>query len=296
MTDSLLTAVKVVLYEPQDPINIGAVIRAMKNMGVQDLRLVRPVHYDANRIEQIAHDTRDVVARIRHFDTLEEALADCVHVMAFTGRRRAARWEIHTPRSMAPVMLDYATQGPVALMFGREDHGLPSECVDLANAIVTIPTTEHYSLNLAQALLLGLYELHIAAADNTRRLGKPRRAAPPPLSEEFERTFADVDRALSAIAFYKTRNAEYIMRTVRSMVFRADPDARELAIVRTSAIEVLRTLERERRQLLGTLGLTEADVEAALAASTTVPAAASTTRNTASTASGVVTNRNHATP
>ncbi|MBL0173117.1 MAG: RNA methyltransferase, partial [Gemmatimonadaceae bacterium] len=87
MSDSLLTAVTVVLYESQDPINIGAVVRAMKNMGVWDLRLIRPCRYEPNRLEQIAHDTRDLVERIRHFDTIDEALSDCVRVVAFSGRR-----------------------------------------------------------------------------------------------------------------------------------------------------------------------------------------------------------------
>src|SRR5215210_3391258 len=89
---SVLGAVCVVLFEPQDPINIGAVVRAMKNMGVRDLRLVNPVYYEANRIEQVAHNTRDIADDIRHFDSLDEALADCVWVGGFTARRRAARW------------------------------------------------------------------------------------------------------------------------------------------------------------------------------------------------------------
>ncbi len=260
MTASLLAAVKVVLYEPLDPINIGAVVRAMKNMGVHDLRLVRPVKYDLTRIEQIAHDTRDVVERIRHFDSLDEALADCVRVAAFTGRRRATRWAMHTPRTMAEDLLGVVEDGPVALLFGREDHGLPSDALDRAHVIVTIPTTEHFSLNLAQAVLLGLYELHLAAGDATRKLMRPRKATPPPDSGEIERTFADVESALNSIAYFKTRNPELIMRSIRSIVFRATPDSRELTMVRTAAIEVLRTLDRERGALLKRLGLTEADV------------------------------------
>ncbi len=260
MTDSSLAAVKVVLFEPQDPVNIGAVVRAMKNMGVQDLRLVRPVRYDETRIEQIAHDTRDIVARIRHFDTLDDALADCVRVAAFTGRRRAARWALHTPRTMAEELLAVTDDGPVALLFGREDHGLPGEAVDRAHMIVTVPTTAHYSLNLAQTVLLALYELHLAAGDSTRRLARPRKAAPPPSADDIERTFRDVEEALGSIAYFKTRNPELIMRSIRSLVFRASPDARELTMLRTAAIEVLRTLERERRLLLKRLGLTEADV------------------------------------
>lgn len=258
---SRLAAIKIVLYEPQDSVNIGGVVRAMKNMGALDLRLVRPAPYDETRVEQVAHDTRDIVARIRRFDTVEEALADCVLVIAFTGRRRATRWAMHTPRSVVPEVLAAAEDGPVALMFGREDHGLPSEAVDKANAIVTIPTTEHFSLNLAQAVLVGLYELHVAAGDATRRLGKPRKAAAPPTSEEMERTFADVERALRAIAYFKTRNPELIMRSVRSLVFRATPDGRELTMLRTAAIEVLRTLEREQRALLQRLGVDVSELQ-----------------------------------
>jgi TrmH family RNA methyltransferase len=248
MAESLLGAVTVVLYESQDPINIAAVIRAMKNMGVAELRLVRPCPYDPNRIEQVAHDTRDLVERIRHCDTLDEALADCVYVVAYSGRRRAARWERHTPRSGAAAMLARASQGRVAVLFGREDHGLPNEALDRAHAICTIPTTEHFSLNVAQACLLALYELHLLAGDATRRLPPPRHAAGTPPSEAVERAFADIEAALEAIAYFETRNRELVMRTVRSLLFRAEPDARELVMLRTMSIEVLRTIERESRR------------------------------------------------
>jgi TrmH family RNA methyltransferase len=260
MTESRLAAVKVVLYETQDPVNIGGVIRAMKNMGVLDLRLVRPVKYDETRLQQIAHDTRDIMARIQHFDTVDDALADCVKVFAFSGRRRATRWPMHTPRSMVDEVFEAFEHGPVALMFGREDHGLPSEAIDRAHAVVTIPTTEHFSLNIAQAALVGMYELHVAAGDLTRRLGKPRKATAPPTAAESERTFADVESALRAIAYFKTRNPELIMRSFRSLVFRAAPDARELTMLRTASIEVLRTIEREKRVLLRALDIDPASV------------------------------------
>ena len=247
MSESPLAAVSVVLYESQDPINIGAVVRAMKNMGVWDLRLIRPCAYDKNRLEQIAHDTRDLVERIQHFDTIDDALADCVRVIAFSGRRRAARWARHTPRTAAVELLEYTASGRVAIMFGREDHGLPNDALDRAHAVATIPTTEHFSLNVAQACLLALYELHLGAGDVSKRLAGPKRAAGTPTMQEYEQTFADAEEALGAIAYFKTRNAELIMRAVRSLVFRASPDARELLLVRTAALEVLRTIERESR-------------------------------------------------
>lgn len=248
MSESLLSAVTVVLYEPQDPINIGAVVRAMKNMGVSDLRLVRPCKYDVTRIEQIAHDTRELAESIRHFDDLESAIADCIRVVAFSARRRAAKVDRLNPRSMAAELIELAPDGRVAILFGREDHGLPNEAVDLAHSVASIPTTDHKSLNLAQAVLIALYELHLAADDATVKQKGPRHAASQPSSEELEKTFRDANEALSAIAFYRTRNPELIMRSVRSLVFRAKPDVRELLMLRTAAIEVLRTIERENKR------------------------------------------------
>ena len=242
-----MTAVTVVLSESQDPINIGAVVRAMKNMGAVDLRLIRPCPYDLNRIEQIAHATRDVVARIRHFETIDDALADCRYVVAYSGRRRAAKWARHTPRTAAVDLIAHAQHGRVAIMFGREDHGLPNDALDRAHAVATIPTTEHFSLNVAQACLLALYECHLLAGDATKKLAGPKHAKGAPTMDEFELTFRDAEKALEALSYFKTRSPEHIMRAMRALLFRAEPDARELLLVRTASIEVLRTVERESR-------------------------------------------------
>ncbi|MGH7655399.1 MAG: RNA methyltransferase [Gemmatimonadaceae bacterium] len=237
-----------VFNEPQDPVNIAATVRAMKNMGVRDLRLVKPVQYDPWRIEGVAHGTRDLVDRIAHFDSLPAALADCVKVAAFAGKRRAARWAQATPREMAAQLIGDAEHGKVALLFGQEDHGLPKEALDLAQLLVHIPTTEHSSLNLAQAVMIALYELHLAAGDATRVLAPPKKEAPPAAHADWEHTYADLARALDAIRFFRTRSEDNVMRTVRSLLARAEPDGRELMLVRAMGIEVLRTIERVRKE------------------------------------------------
>lgn len=252
MVESRLSRVVVVLYEPQDSVNIGATIRAMKNMGVGTLRLVRPAEFDANRIETVAHDTGDIVRDTAQVDTLDEALADCVRVAGFTRRRRAARRVLIDPRAAAADLLDNAEKGRVAMLFGREDHGLPNEALDRAHLVVTIPTTDHASLNLAQAVLIALYELHLTAADATRTIGPPKHSAPPATGEQFEQLFSDTHTALAALDFFRTRNAEHVMRTVRSLTYRADPDSREITLFRAMALEVLRTIERVRREERGT--------------------------------------------
>jgi TrmH family RNA methyltransferase len=244
---SALQSVVVVLVEPQDQVNIAATVRAMKNMGVAHLRLVNPASYEAQRLIGIAHDTAEIIESIKHFDSLEAACADCVRVLGFTARRRSARREIVTPRQAAEQFIDHASIGSVAFVFGREDRGLSNEQLDRAHAVVTIPTTNHSSLNLAQAVLVALYEAHLAAADATRKLAPPRKFAPPATSLQYEQLFADCERALEEISFFKTRFRSHVMRTVRSLVYRAAPDAREIDMVRSVAIEVMRTIERVSR-------------------------------------------------
>lgn len=248
MSSSALDAVVVVLFEPQNPINIGATVRAMKNMGVSRLRLVNPVEYDAIRIEGIAHGTMDLIERIERFDDFDAAVADCVHVVGFTARRRSAKLRVIDPKTAAADLLGAAPDGTVAAVFGREDNGLPNQILDRVQATVTIPTTNHASLNLGQAVLLALYELHLAASDATRTLAPPRKDSPPPTQEQYEQFFKDAEDALEIIQFMKTRYPEHIMRTLRSLVFRAAPNTRELSLIRAMAIEVVNFVNRTRRK------------------------------------------------
>src|SRR5207237_4292831 len=118
---------------------------------------------EAHRLEGIAHGTMDLIERIETYDTYDAAVADCLRTVGFTARRRAAKRRVVDPKTAAAEMLDASAEGMVALVFGREDHGLPNEVLDRVNAGVIIPTTNHASLNLAQAVLIGLYELHLAA-------------------------------------------------------------------------------------------------------------------------------------
>src|SRR5215472_2777000 len=149
-----LAGIRVVLVEPKDPVNIAAAVRAIANMGAGALTLVRPRVFEPDRIETVAHGTKDIVERIRVCDTLEEAIADCVRVAGYTARRRAAKWTVRDPREEAGAMLDATRDGPVALVFGREDSGLSNEELERAHVVITIPTTERASLNLAQAVLV----------------------------------------------------------------------------------------------------------------------------------------------
>ena len=235
----------VVLHEPQDLVNVAHVVRVMKNFGLRDLRLVTPREYDAHRIGGIAHQTADVLGRVRLCDDLDQALADCVHVAGFTARGRTAKRNLQRPREAAPELVALAASGTAALLFGREDKGLPNEALDRCHRIVTIPTEPAYgSLNLGHAVAIALYEVALASGAGERAFKPPRREAAPADVAELERLFADVSRALTEIDFFKTRNPEGVMRTVREVVHRVPLDQREAKLLRAMAIEVVKFRER----------------------------------------------------
>jgi TrmH family RNA methyltransferase len=238
----------IVLHEPQDLVNIAHVVRGMKNFGVRDLRLVNPREYEAYRIEGIAHQTQDVLARVRTYASLAEALADCVHVVGFTARGRTAKRNLQRPRDAAIEVMSLAEGEPVALLFGREDKGLSNEDLDRCHRVVTIPSDPAYaSLNLAHAVIIMLYELALRRGAESRPFKAPRRTAEPADAAELERLFVDVARALQAIEFFKNRNQHGVMRTMREIAHRAPLDAREVKLLRAMAIEVTKYGERLAR-------------------------------------------------
>ncbi len=244
-------SIVVVLHEPQDLVNIAHVARALKNFGFRDLRLVSPREYDPYRVEGIAHQTQDVLARVVRFDRLEDALLDCVHVVGFTARGRTAKRNLQRPREAAAEIFTQADAGPTALLYGREDKGLPNEALDLCHRVVTMPTNPAYpSLNLAHAVVLMLYELALARGDEDRPFKAPRREGPPATVNDLERLFADAQAALRVIEFFKTRQVEGVMRTLREVIHRTPLDQREAKLLRAMAIEVVKYGERLARSRL----------------------------------------------
>jgi tRNA (cytidine32/uridine32-2'-O)-methyltransferase len=241
-----------VLVNPQDIVNIASAVRIAKNFGIERMRLVDPEVFDPWRIEGIAHNTADFVARIEIEPSLEAAIADCVSTFVLTGRERAAKRRTLRPGEAAAELVRDLALGPVAIVAGREDSGLTNAELDLCRTVVTIATDpRHPSLNLAQAVAIMAYETWNARGGERLPLKPPRREAEPATSEQLETLFADWHRALWAIDFFKTRRSESVMRSLREIVFRASLDGREASLVRAMGIEVARYLQRVGAPLAG---------------------------------------------
>ena len=237
-----------VLVNPQDIVNIASAVRIAKNFGIERMRLVEPEVFDPYRIEGIAHNTADFVANIEILDSLEAAIADCVFTAVLTGRERAAKRQVLRPREAAEALARRASDGPVAIVAGREDSGLTNAELDLCTALVTIATDPgHRSLNLAQAVAIMAYESWNARGGEDVPMKPPRNFAEPATSGQLEQLFTDWTGALWAVDFFKTRRTESVMRAFREIVFRAGLDGREASLLRAMGIEVVRYLERSPR-------------------------------------------------
>lgn len=245
MRQDLLDNVVIVLDEPQDLVNIAGVVRAMKNMSLSRLRLVRPAEFDAYRIEGIAHRTEDVVEAVKLFDTLEEAVADTMFVVGTTARARTAQRNYVRPRALAPEIVERAARGPVAVLFGREDRGLDNRALDFCHAVTIVPTNpEHSSLNLAQACLVVCYELFLAAEGDAPPLPTGKRSAGPATHDDLEEMYEALRGGLDRIEFFKARAPRSVLRTLRTLLSRAEPDRREARLVAAIGWEIGNYLDR----------------------------------------------------
>lgn len=235
--DQLLGGIVIVLYQPQDVVNVAAVVRAMSNFGLVHLRLVEPAAFDAYRIEGIAHHTAAIVGAVQRFATVEEALADCSLVLGTAGRPPRKDRRMLSPRAAAPLLLQTGALDPArkaAVLFGREQDGLPNELLDRCHAVLTIPThAQNRSLNLGQAALVVAYELWQAAQGEA--LVDPLEAAPDLAAEsEREAMFGALEALLWALyPRTNTVRVDAALQRLRIMLMRAAP-RREEAIALTN--------------------------------------------------------------
>ena len=169
--------VAIVLNRPRFPENIGAAARAACNMGIKRLIVVSPENCDLKRVLTLAtHAASDVVEQMTCHEDLADALAPFTYVVGTTARLGGERRLILSPSHMASELLSISQDNQVALVFGPEDRGLTNEELRLCHQLVTIPTADFSSLNLAQAVMVLCYELFTAGKEQIKAF-TPRLAS-----------------------------------------------------------------------------------------------------------------------
>jgi len=157
---SRMPPIRIVLCRPSHPGNIGAAARAMKTMGLTDLRLVQPERFPAPEAQWMATSAIDLLERATVHQTLHEAIADCVAAFALSAHGREWSPQVLDVRNAAARAV--AMNDKVAFVFGNETAGLTNEEVFACQYLVHIPANPEFSsLNLAQAVQVVAYEMRM---------------------------------------------------------------------------------------------------------------------------------------
>ncbi len=225
-----LNAFKIILVEPQNPINVGTVIRAMKNMGLSRLALVHPAPMALERTQISAHHTEDMLEKIEIYDTLDDALLDVHESFGFSARKRTQTWASLEMENAVERSLGLASQGQnIAFVFGREQTGLTNEELARCSCLVHISTSEYSSLNLAQAVLLAGYSLHrqttLDPEHRSTEMPQLNNHAPgsrPATQDERIRLMKTLEDALVDIGYFKSPDPNTTIHRVLNILNRAE--------------------------------------------------------------------------
>lgn len=173
-----LDFLQVVLVGTRFPENIGMAARACANMGVSRLSLVAPEWWDLEKARPLATAQGEALLhQITVFPDLASAVADSALVIGTTARTGGWRQEILRPAQAARETLAVLRRSaPVSIVFGPEDRGLNNEDIQQCQRLVCIPTSDAASLNVAQAVLLLLYECRTAALEQPQGTAKKERS------------------------------------------------------------------------------------------------------------------------
>ncbi len=232
-----LENIRIVLVNTTHPGNIGAVARAMKNMGLNQLFLVEPKVFPSSEADARASGATDILAAAVVTSTLEEAVADASLVVGTSARGRHIPWPIMDPHQLAGVVAS-AGQQQVAIVFGREDRGLTNEELQICHHHVHIPSVESFSsLNVAAAVQVVAYELRMACLRQSDAVKQAPQWGTPwdiELAEhrELELMFEHLESVLVEVEFLDPESPRQLMPRLRRLLQRAMPDKVEVNVLR----------------------------------------------------------------
>ena len=220
--------IAIVLVETQIAENIGAVARAMNNMGIGRLILVNPKNTDRDRMLRSAtvHST-PIIDNMEIFHDLKDAIGRFGYIAGTTARLGNMRPAMTSPERLAQRLARVSQDNEIAIMFGPEDRGLSNEHLKYCHTITTIPTSDFSSLNIAQAVLIICYEIFRAGM-------KSSESTPPRLanSYELEGMYTHLREILLKIGYLNPQNPELWMLYVRRFFSRLPLRAREVRLIR----------------------------------------------------------------
>jgi tRNA (cytidine32/uridine32-2'-O)-methyltransferase len=254
---NLATNIRIVLVETSHPGNIGAAARAMANMGLVRLVLVKPKRWPAQEAISMAASALNVLDAAVVVDSLAEAVADCHLVIGTSARLRTMPIPLLDPATSAQKVQGLPSHQQVALVFGREISGLSNEELHQCHYHVHIPVNPEYSsLNLAAAVMVLSYELRKALLAVEPDTSLPAALEPqaekvgdewdqePATAEELERYLQHLEQVLIRLDFHHPEYKRPLMRRLRRLYQRQQLDKMEVNILRGMLTATEKALEK----------------------------------------------------
>jgi len=214
--------IRIVLCRPSHPGNIGAAARAMKTMGLTDLRLVAPERFPAKEADWMATNAGDVLSGATVHSSLGEAIEDCVAAYALSARPREWSPQVMDVRAAAAQAL--ATDGKIAFVFGNEQAGLTNDEMFACQFLVHIPASPQFnSLNLAQAVQVVAYELFVSSGSSVPKPRSEKLAT----VQDLEGLYAHLHDAAVASGFHVPETGSKLPERLRRLFSRIPELTRE---------------------------------------------------------------------
>jgi tRNA/rRNA methyltransferase len=221
----------IVLVEPQLGENIGAAARVMANFGLSRLRLVKPRDgWPSIHARRSASGADRVLDQAALYDTVQAAIADCTLVLATTARAHDQAKPVLGGDAAAALIAPHVAIGEnVAVLFGRERHGLENEEVALADRIVTFPVNAAFaSLNLAQAVALVAYEWFKHVGGGVLPFAMPCKSDLAN-KQQIEAFFANLESQLDQIEYFRPLDKRATMLVnLRNIFARMQPTRQDI--------------------------------------------------------------------
>jgi len=222
-----LSRTRIVLCRPSHPGNIGAAARAMKAMGLADLRLVAPERYPAPEAQWMATNAGDVLENARLHGSLGEAIADCTAAFALSARPR--EWSTQVLDARAAAARAVELDGKLAFVFGNESAGLTNDEMLACQYLVHIPANPEFtSLNLAQAVQVVAYELFMASGHVSLEEKKEK----PATVADLEGLYAHLEQAATESKFFDPASGSKLPTRLRRLFSRIGMEREEVNILR----------------------------------------------------------------
>lgn len=228
-----LKNIRIVLVHPSHAGNIGAVARAMKNMGLADLHLVSPRNFPDDQAIARSAGAEDILEKAIVVEKLDDAIADCVLVLGTSTRSRRLSWPALNPKDCASKVIDKSSDGKIAIVFGNERTGLSNEQLDKCQFLVIIPTDPEFSsLNLAAAVQIIAYELRQKCSNLEQIASHGDQDDCLASQSEVQGFFKHLEHVLIAIDFLDPAHPKKLMRRLYRLFHKAQLAGNEVNILR----------------------------------------------------------------